>query len=385
MEMKNYLNERVYGVSRSPIREFAALAQSVEGCLSMTLGEPDFDTPQVINEQVDIALQNHETHYIHNTGALSLRKKIAEFEKERYGMDYNENEVIITTGATEAIYTAFYGILNPGDEVIIFTPAFLLYEEVVKLCGGKPVLMNTTEDDFQINADKLNALITDKTKAIIINTPNNPTGCILSKESLDNIYNAVKDKPIFVICDDVYRQLIYVEEYHSFMEYRDLREQLILVQSFSKPYAMTGWRMGYLMADASIKERLELVHQYLITSTPAPFQRACEAALDFDPIVFTKVYQKRRDYLLDRLDKMGIEVTKPEGAFYVFPSIKEFNMTSSDFCTRLIYEAKLAVTPGFCFGSDTNFRISYCCSDYVLEEGMNRLEAFVNKLREEMK
>lgn len=383
MEMKKYLNNRVYNVSRSPIREFAALAQSIEGCLSLTLGEPDFDTPKMVNEQVDIALANHETHYIHNCGSMSLRKKIAEFEKNRFGMDYSFNEVIVTVGATEGIYTALYGTLNQDDEVIIFTPAFLLYDEAAKLCGGKPVFIDTTEDDFQINPDKLNAAINEKTKMIIVNTPNNPTGCILNKKSLDTIHDAVKDKPIFVLCDDVYRQLVYDTEYHSLMEYKDLREQLILVQSFSKPYAMTGWRMGYLICDESIKERLELVHQYLITSTPAPFQRACEAALDFDPSEFLAIYKKRKDYVLARLEKMNLAVTKPEGAFYVFPSIKEFNMDSKDFCTRMVYEAKLAVTPGFCFGSDTNFRISYCCSDEVLKEGMDRLEMFVNKLRAE--
>lgn len=381
MEMKNYLNDRVYKVSRSPIREFAAMAKSVEGCLSLTLGEPDFDTPSCVNEQVDIALANHETHYIHNCGSMELREKIAKFENDRYGMDYKPTETIVTVGATEAIYTALYGVLNEGDEVIIFTPAFLLYDEAAKLCGGKPVFVDTTDDGFQVTKEKLDAAITDKTKAIIINTPNNPTGCVLNKESLDIIHDAVKDKPIFVICDDVYRQLIYTEEYHSFMEYRDLREQLILVQSFSKPYAMTGWRMGYLIADASIEERLELVHQYLITSTPAPFQRSCMAALDFDPTPFKESYKKRRDYVLDRLAKMNLDVTKPDGAFYVFPSIKEFNMPSLEFCTRLVKEAKVAVTPGFCFGSDTNFRISYCCSEDVLVEAMNRLEKFVNDLR----
>lgn len=381
MEMRKHLNNRVYNVSRSPIREFAAMAQSIEGCLSLTLGEPNFDTPQMVNEQVPIALANHETHYIHNCGSMSLRKKIAEFENSKNGMDYSADEVIVTVGATEGIYTTLYGVLNQGDEVIIFTPAFLLYDEATKLCGGKPVFIDTTEDDFQINADKLNAAITDKTKLIILNTPNNPTGCVLNRESLQIIHDAVKDKPIFVMCDDVYRQLVYDTEYHSFMEFRDLREQLILVQSFSKPYAMTGWRMGYLIADASIKERLELVHQYLITSTPAPFQKACEVALDFDPSVFLVEYKRRRDYVLDRLAKMKLDVTKPSGAFYVFPSIKEFGMPSLEFCTRLAKEGKLAVTPGFCFGSDVNFRISYCASDEVLEEGMNRLESFINKLR----
>ncbi|MCF0115502.1 MAG: aminotransferase class I/II-fold pyridoxal phosphate-dependent enzyme [Erysipelotrichaceae bacterium] len=379
--MKNYLNSRVYKVSRSPIREFAAMAASVEGCLSLTLGEPDFDTPECVNEQVPVALANHETHYIHNCGSMELRKKIADFENERYGMDYKPTETIVTVGATEAIYTALYGVLNEGDEVIIFTPAFLLYDEAAKLCGGKPVFVDTTEDGFQVTKEKLEAAMSDKTKVIIINTPNNPTGCVLNKESLDIIHDAVKDKPIFVICDDVYRQLTYTDDYHSFMEYRDLREQLILVQSFSKPYAMTGWRMGYLIADASIEERLELVHQYLITSTPAPFQRACMAAIDFDPTPFKESYVTRRDYVLERLEKMKLEVTKPDGAFYVFPSIKEFNMTSLDFCTRLVKEAKVAVTPGFCFGSDTNFRISYCCSQEVLVEAMNRLEKFVNELR----
>ena len=383
MAMRDYLNKTIYGVNRSLIREYGNKAASIPGCISLTLGEPDFDTPACISAKVTEALLNHQTHYIPNQGNLSLRTKIAQFEKDHYGMDYKPAEVIVTVGATEGIFSALYTILNPGDEVIIPTPAFLLYEEAVKLCNAKPVFLDTTEDHFEIKKEKLAALITDKTKAILINTPNNPTGCILHKESLDAVHDLVKDKPIFVICDDVYRQLVYVDDYHSMMEYRDLREQLILIQSYSKPYAMTGWRMGYVIADETIIERLELIHQYLITSTPGPFQAACEEALDFDPSAFRETYRKRRDYVLGRLSEMGLPVTMPEGAFYIFPSIKELNISSAEFCNRLMDEAKLALTPGICFGSEGNVRISYCASDANLEEGMNRLEGFIKKLRGE--
>lgn len=378
--MRDHLNTNVYDVKRSQIREYANLAANTPGCISLTLGEPDFDTPKSVVDQVAVSFSNHETHYINNAGSIELRAKIAEFEKKNYSMDYSTDEILVTCGATEAIFTALFGVCCPGDEVIIFTPAFGLYEEVVKLAGAKAVFLDTSIDDFQIDKAKLESIITDKTKAMIINTPNNPTGCILSEASLQAIHDVVCNRPIFVLCDDVYRQLIYTDNYHSFTEFRDLREQIIVIQSFSKPYAMTGWRMGYLMCDYPVKERLELVHQYIITSTPGPFQRACIEALDFDPEVFRLEYLRRRDYVLDRLSKMGLKVNIPDGAFYVFPSIKELGLSSDEFCRRLINEEKLALTPGACFGSEGNVRISYCASDETLEKGMDRLEAFVNKL-----
>ena len=378
--MKAFLNEAVYGLKRSAIREFSALAAATPGCMALTLGEPDFDTPTAVVDAACDALHRGETHYIQNNGVPALRKKIAEFERERNGMDYTEDEIIVTAGATEALFTALFGILNPGDEVIIPTPAFVLYEEIIRLCRAVPVFLDTRADGFQISGEKLEALITARTKCILLNTPNNPTGCIYTQDSLAAVRRVVTGRPIFVLCDDVYRQLVYTKDYHSFAEFRELRAQLLIVQSFSKPYAMTGWRVGYLMADASVKERLELIHQFMVVSTPAPFQRACIAALDFDPQELTATYARRRDYVLSRLKAMGLAVSEPQGAFYVFPSIEKYGMSSAEFCRRMIREAGLAVTPGSCFGGEGHIRISYCYSDEALREGLDRLEHFLKTL-----
>ena len=378
--MENFLNTAIYKAKRSKIRQYSALAKNTPNCISLTLGEPDFDTPSEIRNAAHFALDNHATHYIENNGTQALRTKIAEYENRVNGMDYTPDEVIVTAGATEGLFVALFGIINPGDEVIIPTPAFVLYEEIIKLCRGIPVFLDTSADNFQITEENLNKCITDKTKAIILNTPNNPTGCVLRWESLKNIYNAVAERNIFVICDDVYRQLIYTANYHSFAEFRDLRKQIIVIQSFSKPYAMTGWRVGYLLADFLIKTRLELLHQFMVVSTPAPFQDACIRALDFEPEKFLNTYKKRRRFVLDSLNEIGLEVTQPDGAFYVFPSIKKFGMTSDEFCTRMIKEVGLAATPGSCFMGDGHIRLTYCYGDDILQEGMKRLKEFTRIL-----
>lgn len=375
--MREHLNPAVFNLKRSSIREFSNLAAATPGCIRLTLGEPEFDTPATVTEALFAAAKAGETHYIANNGALNLRERIARFERERNGLDTNADEIIVTAGATEGLMVALTGILAPGDEVVIPTPAFVLYEELVKLCGAVPVPLDTTADGFQIRHPE--RVFSQRTKAVILNTPNNPTGTVLDRESLEAVYRAVKGKPVFVLCDDVYRQLIYTDDYHSFTEYKDLKEQIILIQSFSKPYAMTGWRMGYLIAHPDIKERLELVHQFSVTSTPSLFQRAGVAALDTDPASFVAVYRKRRDYVLDRLEKMGLPVTVPQGAFYVFPCVKRFTENDGELCRRLIREAGVALTPGSCFGAAGYVRLSYCCSDDQLKEGLDRLENFIRQ------
>lgn len=380
MDLSKSLNTALYGAKSSAIRVFSALAAATPGCIALTLGEPDFDTPAPIVEKVEEAFQNHETHYIANNGSMELREAISRYEREKNGLNYGSDEIIITAGATEALFTALFGILNPGDEVIIPSPYFVLYEEIIRLCRGVTIPLDTSENDFQIDSAALQAKITPRTKAILINSPNNPTGCMLNRKSLEIIRDAVKDSNIFVITDDVYRQLVYEGEYHSFAEFQEVRDNILVVQSFSKPYAMTGWRMGYLMADKKVMERLAFVHQYAVTSTPAPFQRACIAALDYDPAPMREVFRRRREYVVDRLQKMGLELTVPEGAFYVFPSIKKLGLDSSTFCTRMVKEAGVAVTPGLCFGAEGYIRITYSYSDDTLKEGLDRLERFLSTL-----
>ena len=381
--MRDRLNNAVYNLKRSAIREFSRLAKETPGCVSLTLGEPDFDTPSVIRSEAESSLENHETHYIENSGDPHLRTAIAEYEIHKHGFCCSKDQVIVTCGATEALYIALYGILNPGDEVIVPTPAFVLYEEIVKLARGVTVHLDTAKADFQIREDKLESLVTEKTKAIVLNTPNNPTGTVLDAESLKAVHDVAKKHDIFVICDDVYRELVYTDGYHSFTEFEDVRDRTFLVQSYSKPYAMTGWRMGYLIAPADIVSYLQLVHQFTVVSTPAPFQKAAIRALEFDPVELKDTYRKRREYMLSRLTAMGLEVPDPDGAFYMFPSIRRFGLDSATFCRRMISEVGLAATPGFCFGSDDHIRLTYCYSDDQLKEGLDRLESFIHMLKNE--
>ncbi|MGM9941484.1 MAG: pyridoxal phosphate-dependent aminotransferase [Bulleidia sp.] len=378
--MIDRLNKAVYQSRRSAIREFSALAGNTPGCVALTLGEPDFDTPEPVITAAWKAMKNGETHYIANNGDRALLEKISAYEATVNHLHYSADEIIVTTGATEALFTALFGILNPGDEVIIPTPAFGLYEQIVLLCRAVPVFLDTSEDDFEIDETKLNALITERTKAVIINSPNNPSGCVYTSGSLEGIYRILKEKQIFAVCDDVYRQLIYTDDFHSFAEYEDIRDRIIVVQSFSKPYAMTGWRMGYLMMDGVIKERLELIHQYVVVSTPAMFQKACMCALDCDISQMKETYRKRRAYVMKRLTDMGLIFREPEGGFYVFPSIEKYGMSSDVFCRRLITEGGLALTPGSCFGCEGHVRLTYCYADEQLKEGLDRLERFLAEL-----
>ncbi len=378
--MEEFLNSALFSLKRSAIREYNRKAKQTPGCISLTLGEPDFETPLSVRTEAKASLDRGDTHYIANNGNALLLEKISQFEKEKNSLDYKADEIIVTVGATEGLFTALFGVINPGDEVIVPIPAFGLYESIITMCRGEFVPLDTAKNGFEISREMLENSITEKTKAIILNSPTNPTGCILSHESLENVYNAVKDRDIFVICDDVYRSLIYTDEYESFASYKDLKKKIIVIQSFSKPYAMTGWRMGYLMADSEVKKHLELVHQFTVVSTASFSQSACIRALETDISPMVEEYNRRRLFVLGRLCEIGLETTTPLGGFYAFPSIEKFGLSSGEFCSRMIEEAGLAAVPGFCFGSDGHIRLSYCCGESELKEGMNRLEKFCRSL-----
>ena len=287
---------------------------------------------------------------------------------------------MVTVGATEAVFVTLSTLLNPGDEVIIPTPAFGLYEAIVRLCRGVPVFLPTEDSGFQIDSGALAAALTPRTKAVILTSPNNPTGCIYSKETLDAIHDLLKDRPVFVVCDDVYRTLTYADGYHSFAEYQDMRDRIVVVQSFSKPYAMTGWRVGYVMADAAVKSRLEVFHQYAVTSVPAFIQPACVKALETDTTPMLEIFRKRRDYVYHRLTDMGLSIQEPQGAFYVFVDVRKFGMDSITFCERMLKESLVGVIPGIYFGTEGYMRLSYCYSDEDLKEGLDRIERFIKSL-----
>ena len=367
------LNRNLSSLTRSPIRVYTALAKSIPDCISLAIGEPDFDTPENINAAAIAGIQANHTHYAPNQGIPELRQAIAEVENVK------PEQVLVTVGATQALFTALVGILNPGEEVIIPTPAFGLYESILTVAGAKLVPLDISATDFQIDGAALEALITPRTKAILLNSPNNPTGVILNEASLAAVKKAVLGKDIFVICDNVYQGLCD-GPCPDLSKDRDLKDQILLCQSFSKPWAMTGWRIGYLICPEYVMDRLMLLSAATITALPVFLQEAAVVALRTSNEEMVQAYKARRRYVCGRLTSMGLSFPEPEGAFYVFADIRKFGLSSDEFCTRLIREAKVAVVPGSCFGTEGFIRISYCYSDTELEEGLNRLERFVKTL-----
>ena len=373
------LNQNLTPLKRSAIRVYSNLARETPDCAMLTIGEPDFDTPEAIKAAACAALNAGQTHYAPNQGTLALRKVVAAFESARGNVTQPDN-VLITIGACHALFTALFGILNPGEEVIVPTPGFGLYETIATIAGAKTVPLDVTKTGFQITREALDAAITDKTKAIIINSPCNPTGVVFSEESLANVKAAVLGKPIFIISDNVYNQLCYVNSCPDLSLDAQLKDQLILCQSFSKPYAMTGWRVGYLTCPGYVMDRLLLLSAAEITAVPTFLQEAAVTALQTDPSEMKETYRKRRDYVCSRLRAMGLSFPEPEGAFYVFVDISKFGMDSGIFCTRMIREGKVAAVPGSCFGAEGYIRLSYCYSDAELKKGLDRMERFIGTL-----
>ena len=378
MELK--LNNAVLGEELSGIRRFTFLVRDTPGACALTIGEPDQNTPDVVKEAAKAALDANDTHYPPGNGYPYMLEAISKFEEKAHGLHYDPEEIILTIGATESLHIALATVLNPGDEVIIPTPSFSLYASITRLCRGVPVNLPTEDNHFQVDPEALKAAINEKTKAIILTSPNNPTGCIYTKETLDAIHDILVDKPIFVLCDDVYRTLVYTEDYHSFSEYQDMRDRIIVINSFSKPYAMTGWRLGYCLADALIRDRMQIFHQYMVVSAPSFVQPACVAALESDTSGMVEIFRKRRDYVYKRLTDMGLEVQEPEGAFYMFINIKKYGMGSEAFCTKMLKEGLVGLIPGVYFGTEGYMRLSYCYSDEDLKEGLDRIEKFIKTL-----
>lgn len=369
------LNQNLSGLRRSPIRVYTNLAAATPGCIKLTLGEPDMDTPANIRAAAAAALEAGQTHYAPNQGIPELRRSVAEYETRR-GNAVTEEQVLVTIGATQALYTALTGILNPGEEVIIPTPGFVLYESIVLAAGGRPVFLDVSKTDFQITEEALAAVISPKTKAIVLNSPNNPTGVVLSGESIAAVKRAVLGKPIFVICDNVYN-LLCDGDAPDLSTDPECAGQTLVCQSFSKPWAMTGWRVGYLTAPAYVMDRLLLLSAATIASVPTFVQAAAVEALRTDPGPLAEIFRRRREYVTGRLKSMGLPFPEPRGAFYVFPDIRQFGMTSDEFCTRMIREAGVAAVPGSCFGLEGYVRLSCCCGDNDLREGLDRMERFL--------
>ena len=372
------MNANILNMKPSGIRRFTALAKATPGCKMLTIGEPDFDTPEPIRAAAANAMAAGLTHYAPNKGTDPLRAAIADYETER-GMACTADNILVTIGATGALNTALTGLLNPGDEVIIPIPAFPLYESITVAAGAVPRFLDLQKSNFQIDKTALESLISPKTRAIVLNSPNNPTGCVLREESLDVVAELAEKHDFYVLCDNVYAALS--ENAPPDLTLRDaLRERVILCQSFSKPWAMTGWRLGWLAAPAALIDKFTLLQAAQIASVPTFLQKAAETALTVGVADMAAVYRKRREYVLARLDAMGLTYPRPEGAFYVFPDISKFGMDSETFCIRLIEEGGLAAVPGSCFGGEGHIRLSYCYSDAELQESLDRLEKFIGNL-----
>ena len=375
------MNRNILNMKPSGIRRFTALAKSTPGCKMLTIGEPDFDTPRPIREAAAAAMAAGLTHYAPNKGIDSLRSAIAAYETKR-GMACTMDNILVTVGATGALNTALTGLLNPGEECIILIPAFPLYESITLAAGAVPVFLDLKKTDFQIDKRALEACISPRTRAIVLNSPNNPTGCVLSQKSLDIVAELAQKHDFYILCDNVYAALSS-EPLPDLTLEPALRDRVILCQSFSKPWAMTGWRMGWLAAPEQLIDRFTLLQAAQIASVPTFLQKAAETALQVDVTDMAAVYRKRREYVLARLDQMGLAYPRPQGAFYVFPDISGSGMDSEEFCIRLIGEGGLAAVPGSCFGTEGHIRLSYCYSDEELRESLDRLERFIVQLKME--
>lgn len=380
------INSALSTLKPSGIRQFATLARNTPGCISLTLGEPGETTPAPIRAEVARSLEEGKTHYPPNNGTLALREAISAYMAGR-GLSYAPDQIIVTSGATEAIYTILTTILEPGDDFIIPTPAFLLYDAIARICRANPVALDTSKDGFQIDREKLGRLVGPRTKAIILNSPLNPTGTVLTKESLAAVAALAAEHDFYVICDNVYERLVYTDSFAGFAEsYPELSDRVIVVNSFSKPYAMTGWRLGWLAAPAPLMAALSMVHMYAISSVVSFTQDAAIAALASDVEPFRRSYETRRNITVSALEDMELSCVMPEGAFYAFPSVAGLAGTDGEeisaerFCTRAITEAGVALVPGTCFGCAGHVRLSYATDTETLEEGLRRLAAFVKGL-----
>ncbi|MDR7240089.1 aminotransferase A [Neobacillus drentensis] len=381
--MLHLVNKNVRQIELSGIRKVFNKVLNDPSIVNLTVGQPDFPTPEnVINAGIR-SLEEKRTGYTTNSGLPDLRKAIASFVDRRYGLKYEpENEILVTIGASEALDIAFRTILDEGSEVILPAPIYPAYEPLIRLCGAIPVFIDTRETSFKLNAEMIKAKLTDKTRCVLLPYPSNPCGSILEKEELQEIADLLRDKEIFIISDEIYSELTYGTRHHSIASFPEMKEKSIVINGLSKSHAMTGWRIGYALAPNYLIEEMLKIHVYNTVCATSTSQYAALEALSADLIeveLMKEEYQKRRDYVFDRVKSMGLDVSWPDGAFYLFPSIKKTGMSSEEFNEKLIEQAKAACIPGSAFSSygEGYIRISYANSMENLVEGLNRLEKFL--------
>lgn len=390
--MRNPLSDKIVSIPPSGIRKFFDIVNEMEDAISLGVGEPDFDTPWHIRDEGIYSLEKGRTFYTSNAGLKELRKEISNYVERSQGVHYDEmHEVLVTVGGSEAIDLALRAMINPGEEVLIPQPSYVSYEPCAVLADAVPVIIELKEEnEFRLTAQELRDAITDKTKILILPFPNNPTGAIMEKKDLEEIAEIIREKDIFVITDEIYAELSYKEKHVSIISLPGMRERTVYINGFSKAYAMTGWRLGYACAPAQIMEQMVKIHQFAIMCAPTTSQYAAVEALrngDEDVAQMREAYNQRRRFLMNAFHEMGLQCFEPYGAFYVFPCIKEFGMTSDEFATRLLMEEKVAVVPGTAFGGcgEGFLRISYAYSLDSLKTAMGKIAHFVGKLREESK
>lgn len=385
------LSRTVQDIKPSGIRKFFDMLADMGDVVALTVGQPDFVTPWHIREAAIDSLEKGKTYYTSNAGTPELRDEISRYMKRKFSLDYTRDEIIVTVGGSEAIDIALRALINPGDEVILPMPSFVCYEPIAKMCGAKVVTIDTRlENNFKLTADELRGAITDKTKLLILPFPNNPTGAILTREDLEGIAEVLRGTNIAVLSDEIYAELTYGKKHTSIASIDGMHERTIIASGFSKAYAMTGWRLGYICAPTPLAKQMLKLHQFAIMCAPTASQFGAVEAMkngDDDIAYMRAEYDRRRVFILEGLRKIGIECFEPEGAFYIYPNIGKFGLSSDEFCERLLYEHRCAIVPGTAFGeSGEGFaRISYAYSLKHIKEALKRIEKFINKLKEEKK
>ncbi|MBQ2546572.1 MAG: aminotransferase class I/II-fold pyridoxal phosphate-dependent enzyme [Clostridia bacterium] len=387
MDYGKILSSTAQEIKPSGIRKFFDLLGDMKDVIALTVGQPDFVTPWHIRVSAIESLEKGKTYYTSNSGTLELRREIAAYTARRFGMTYDPNdEIIVTVGGSEAIDIAMRAIVNPGDEVIIPQPSFVCYGPIATLAGGTPVFLETKEKDcFKLTPDALRAAVTPKTKLLVLPFPNNPTGAIMTREDLEGIADVLRGTDIMVLSDEIYCELTYGRDHVSLASLDGMRERTVVVDGFSKTYAMTGWRMGYTLAPREITRHMLKIHQYAIMCAPTASQFAAVEALrngDEDVAMMRAEYNRRRRYLVGGLRGMGIDCFQPEGAFYVYPNISRFGLSSEEFCQKLLYEGGVAIVPGTAFGDcgEGFARISYAYSVEHIAKALDRIEKFIATL-----
>ena len=388
IDYNKVLSPAIVGMKPSGIRKFFDIAQQLEGVISLGVGEPDFKTPYVVRREAINVLEKGRTSYTANAGLAELREEIAKYFHKRIGVDYDpKDEIIVTVGGSEGIDLCLRSVVTPGDEVLIVQPSFVCYSPIVTLCGGVPVPIETkAENEFRLTAAELRGKITDKTKLLVLPFPNNPTGAIMRKKDLEAIAEVLRDTNILVLSDEIYSELTYSGKHVSIASLPDMRERTIVINGFSKAYAMTGWRLGIAAAPRELISQMLKLHQYAIMSSPTVSQFAAITALrqcDDDIVKMRDEYDMRRRYLVDAFNKLGLDCFTPQGAFYVFPCIRSTGLSSSDFCEKLVYSKKVAVVPGNAFGDcgEGFVRVSYAYSLSHLREAIKRIGEFLEELK----